>query len=59
MTPIEDFGKILQDYRKDFNGPVSDLVKYLADNNIMSKSEIAKQMKISRQTLYAKYLNVK
>lgn len=52
----EDFNKIVVDFRKHFTDPTSKLIQYLVEQGIMSKSEIARQMGISRETLYNNYL---
>jgi len=57
MTKQNDFNKMLKEFRLHFSGPTSDLIKYLVDRNIMTKTEIASAMHISRETLYNKYLN--
>lgn len=56
---MEDFNALAKSFAKHFRDPIKSLVKYLVDNNIMNKSEIARQMGISRQTLYTKYLGGK
>lgn len=56
-TKQEDFGELLKNFRKYFTNPTKDLVKYLISQNIMTPTEIASQMGISRETLYNKYIN--
>ena len=52
----EDFNKLLADFTKHFTDPTAKLIQYLVEQNIMTRTEIAKQMGISRETLYNKYL---
>lgn len=52
----EDFNQLLSEFSRYFSDPTSKLVQYLVEQRIMSKSEIARQMGISRETLYKKYL---
>jgi len=53
---MDTYNRLLKEFRANFTGPVSDLIKYLVNNKIMTKTKIAKEMGISRQTLYTKYL---
>lgn len=56
LVTMEDFNQLLADFTKYFRDPTSKLIQYLVENNIMTKTAIAKQMGISRETLYNKYL---
>lgn len=53
----ESFSQLMNEFKRHFTGPSSQLIKYLIDQKIMTATDIAKEMGISRQNLYEKYIN--